>query len=238
MEFFLVRIFPHPDWIRRDTEYLSVFSSNGVKYGPETTPYLDTFHAVLNTPLIILLAFKCMQLQGKLCKIFGNSQWYQSTNWKIEIVKAVMDSRHYMISYFMGISKSILKNVWYLRKLALCKKCPYSEFCWSVLSSIRTKYGDLQRLNLPILWEIWANMWELMDKKIHEYGHHCSIQSISCIQQKSTYYGDESTGKIHMWKMISQVNTNCLTKCSYSILLVQEKVYTSWKCSIFSIVTA
>ena len=32
---FLVRIFTHSDWIRRDTEYLSVFSPNAGKYGPE-----------------------------------------------------------------------------------------------------------------------------------------------------------------------------------------------------------
>ena len=44
---FLVRIFPHSDWIRRDTEYLSVFSPNAGKYRPEKTPYLDTFHAVI-----------------------------------------------------------------------------------------------------------------------------------------------------------------------------------------------
>ena len=45
--FFLVRIFPHIDWIRRDTErYLSVFSPNTGNYGPEKTPYLDTFHTV------------------------------------------------------------------------------------------------------------------------------------------------------------------------------------------------
>ena len=31
----LVYIFPHLDWMRRDMEYLSVFSPNGVKYGPE-----------------------------------------------------------------------------------------------------------------------------------------------------------------------------------------------------------
>ena len=31
---------------RRDMEYLSVFSPNAEKYGPEKTPYLDTFHAV------------------------------------------------------------------------------------------------------------------------------------------------------------------------------------------------
>ena len=46
MELFLVRIFLHSDWIRRDTEYLSVFSSNVGKYGPEKTPYLGTFQAV------------------------------------------------------------------------------------------------------------------------------------------------------------------------------------------------
>ena len=32
---FLVRIFPHSDWIRRYTSYLSVFSSKTGKYGPE-----------------------------------------------------------------------------------------------------------------------------------------------------------------------------------------------------------
>ena len=45
-EFFLVRIFPHSDRIWRDTEYLSVFSPNVGKYGPEKTPDLDTFYAV------------------------------------------------------------------------------------------------------------------------------------------------------------------------------------------------
>ena len=43
---FLVRIFPHSDWIRRYTKNLSVFSSNTRKYEPEITPYLDTSYAV------------------------------------------------------------------------------------------------------------------------------------------------------------------------------------------------
>ena len=46
-ELFLVRISPHSDWIRRDTKYLFVFSPNVGKCGPEITPHLDTFHAVL-----------------------------------------------------------------------------------------------------------------------------------------------------------------------------------------------
>ena len=45
-ESFLVRIFPHPDWIRRDTEYLSVSSPNAGKCWSEKTPYFYTFHAV------------------------------------------------------------------------------------------------------------------------------------------------------------------------------------------------
>ena len=32
---FLVRIFPHLDWIRKDMEYLSVFRPNAEKCGPE-----------------------------------------------------------------------------------------------------------------------------------------------------------------------------------------------------------
>ena len=41
-ELFLVRIFLYSDWIRRDTPYLSVFSPNTGKNGPEKSLYLDT----------------------------------------------------------------------------------------------------------------------------------------------------------------------------------------------------
>ena len=41
-ELFLVGIFLYLDWIRRDTEYLSVFSPNTGKYQPEIILYLDT----------------------------------------------------------------------------------------------------------------------------------------------------------------------------------------------------
>ena len=51
-ESFLVSIFPHSDWIRRDTSHLSVFSPNVGKYGPGKTPYLNTFHAVLISRLV------------------------------------------------------------------------------------------------------------------------------------------------------------------------------------------
>ena len=44
---FLVRIFPHSDWIRTDTEYLSVFSPNCGKIRIRKTENTDIFHAVL-----------------------------------------------------------------------------------------------------------------------------------------------------------------------------------------------
>ena len=46
-DLFLVRIFLYSDLIWRDTEYLSAFCQNTGKYGPEITPYLDTFHAAI-----------------------------------------------------------------------------------------------------------------------------------------------------------------------------------------------
>ena len=61
---FLVRIFLHLDWIRRDAKYaryLSVFSPNAGKYGPEKTLYLDAFHAV-NPHNHLIKHFKSLSL--------------------------------------------------------------------------------------------------------------------------------------------------------------------------------
>ena len=43
---FLVLIFLYSVWIRRDTEYLSKFSPNTKKYGPEITPHSNNFYAL------------------------------------------------------------------------------------------------------------------------------------------------------------------------------------------------
>ena len=73
-EYFLVRIFPHSDWIRRDTSYLSIFSPNAEKYGPENTTCLDTFHAVVilttfyhKIVIAILIHTLLMQLFRMMC---------------------------------------------------------------------------------------------------------------------------------------------------------------------------
>ena len=57
-EFFLVLIFPHSHQIRRNTPYLSIFSPYAGKYGPEKTPYLDTFHAVTASWVIRIIKIK------------------------------------------------------------------------------------------------------------------------------------------------------------------------------------
>ena len=45
-----------------DTEYLSIFSPNTGKYGPEKNPYLDTFHAVLSNGLFLKSLYKLTNL--------------------------------------------------------------------------------------------------------------------------------------------------------------------------------
>ena len=58
----LVCIFPHSDWIRRDTEYLSVLSPNAGKYGQGNSEYgqfsrSDTFFFSFSTSKTVLQLF-------------------------------------------------------------------------------------------------------------------------------------------------------------------------------------
>ena len=57
-------IFPHSDWIRRDTEYLSVFNPNGGKCGPEKLRTKTFFTQWLMLPAT-RLAFICFILRQK-----------------------------------------------------------------------------------------------------------------------------------------------------------------------------
>ena len=50
---FIVHIFLHLDWIRRDTLYLSVFSPNAAKYGPEKLQIRTLF-----TQCILIINFR------------------------------------------------------------------------------------------------------------------------------------------------------------------------------------
>ena len=50
--------------MRRDTEYLTVFSPNAGKYQPGKTPYLETFHLVRSF-VVQVLFLHCMGQQKK-----------------------------------------------------------------------------------------------------------------------------------------------------------------------------
>ena len=72
-EFFLVRVLIHSDWIRRDTEYLSVSSPNAGKYEPEKALYLDTFHAVQSHPFNTLAKFSEKLTSKKFAYVLDGS---------------------------------------------------------------------------------------------------------------------------------------------------------------------
>ena len=85
-EIFLVHIFSHWGWIRRDTKYLSVFSPNAGKYRPEKTSSLDTFHAVILfiSPLILCEESEKVKNQYLLAinDINGNFLCAMPVKWK------------------------------------------------------------------------------------------------------------------------------------------------------------
>ena len=85
-EFFLVRIFRHSDWIRRDTSYLSVFSPNAGKYGPEKSPYLDTFHTVRTISACVwcIKIYFCIYINLFIFfsrHVFASFWWQWFNNW-------------------------------------------------------------------------------------------------------------------------------------------------------------
>ena len=86
-EYFLVCIFPHSDWIRRDTSYFSVFSPNAGKYGTEKAPYLDTFHAVL----IYLKTSKLVTVLLQFFKILAKDYFVE--NYKLLFYERTIPSK-------------------------------------------------------------------------------------------------------------------------------------------------
>ena len=77
----LVRIFPHSDRIRTDTEYLSVFRPNVGKSGPEYFWTRILFNAVTNNGIpLIIWNWKA----ARLACICSKQQWkHQSNMWNM-----------------------------------------------------------------------------------------------------------------------------------------------------------
>ena len=121
-EFFLVCIFPHSDWIRRNTKYLSEFSPNAWKYGPEKTSYLDTFH------IVIIWLFKVYNMYQQknntcwfTCNICCNSktllQAYYFANISLKILDTTTSTLQSLNSCLREMPKKFLM------------KCAYKTSC-------------------------------------------------------------------------------------------------------------
>ena len=88
-EFFLVRIFLHSDWIRRDSKYLSVFSPNAGKCGREKTltkwywkrkPIeIGTFFIhltkIFTSKELHCHCVKCLQIRSFFRSVFPHLDW-------------------------------------------------------------------------------------------------------------------------------------------------------------------
>ena len=81
-EFFLACIFPYSDWVQGFTKQICIFSSNVGKYGPEETPYLDTFHIAYSLKNPVKIAIKKSEHHPSINWVL-KKQWKLSflTNW-------------------------------------------------------------------------------------------------------------------------------------------------------------
>ena len=137
-EIFLVRIFSHSEWIRRDTSYLSVFSPNAGKYGPEKTPHLDTFQKVLanvfscNFAFIFNLKMYKEAITGEFFCTWQNLLWTTKT-WRHSILLSLMK---------LKIAESW--NCWNFCKFFWLYQWKYLSISFSVLRCIV----------LPTLWAV------------------------------------------------------------------------------------
>ena len=71
---FLVRVFSYPDWIRRNAEYLSVFSPNAGKYGSEKLRIRTLFTQCIAFVFTLWNIFSSMVYKGYH---YENSLWNQ-----------------------------------------------------------------------------------------------------------------------------------------------------------------
>ena len=98
----LVRIFPHSDWIRKDTLYLYVFPSKCGNIQKRITPTMDTFHAVLRHGKSKILKFGT-QIQQCFTDILQTFKYYFP--WKCIFLTASRVSKY-------GVFWSVFSCIW------------------------------------------------------------------------------------------------------------------------------
>ena len=117
-ELFLVRIFLHSHRIRRFTPQIHVFSANTGKYGPEITPYLDTFRAFLS---VTASDERNDIRQGKI-KQYPNKNIYKND--------FILDFQE-LTPYFSKFSKCLQTNLFSCYRRIVQNNYFYNEIHWS-----------------------------------------------------------------------------------------------------------
>ena len=134
----VVRIYPHPDWIQRDTEHLSVFSSNVGKYGPEQfrirTLFTQWFTFSFTFPCIIPVR----KYLWKVCDIWRDIPGFTEylTAWKVSKYRVFSGSYFPVFSSNTGI--------------CVPKKTPHLDTSHAMSLHLKSKLRQL--LSLLLLW--------------------------------------------------------------------------------------
>ena len=111
-EFFLVLIFPHSDWIRRDTLYVFVFSPNAGKYRPEKNPYLDTFHIVQGSQIYWMISISQYLVKCNLILLWWNFEFVWTSCGRLRELKVPRIDKHFPPMSGNGFWRSFLNLVW------------------------------------------------------------------------------------------------------------------------------
>ena len=121
MQSFFSSVFSRIRTKDRDTKYLSVFSLNAGKYGPEKTPYLDTFHAVTRILKFIMFHSDNINSAKMFKRILRKIEWDS-------IDKLVYDTRaNFCRSYLLHIQSKFWKFLQNL--MPLVRVCIKTSMC-------------------------------------------------------------------------------------------------------------
>ena len=127
---FLVRIIPHSDWTRRQTErervrqYLSVFSPNSGKYGPEklrmrtlfkqwTSPNIFTLNTFTFEQIIELIYWWCnyVMIQVSLTRLSFErcfARWWEKHPSNLRLIKSTCS---WWVNFFFMNTEQISENI-------------------------------------------------------------------------------------------------------------------------------
>ena len=120
---------PHSDWI-------SVFSPNAGKYGPEKTPYLDSFHAVLLFNYCEVYVRGAYKADTSTLLILGRDSHFlrQKKYSKYSLARIfVQDSMAGLNCYFAENRSSRLQMFYKTSVLKHFPKFTGKHLCWSIL---------------------------------------------------------------------------------------------------------